>query len=192
MPGPTPLSPPQLTMSKFNMPSILLFVDSLTNKLQNLTIVKSLPTMPAISLPEIFHALSPVIPLQVKFGIFLAMFMLSYLSHRSYLQAKVLTLEKANAELYKAVATLETQHEHLKTTVMYNERLAADVADKTHFMLMNSTYLQKALYKKLDLEEKYRQGKKEGNTANRQQAVQEYMIAEKKVARRFTDAFADV
>ena len=139
------------------------------------------------SLPQAIQTLSPVIPFQVKFAIFLALFLVSYLSHRSYLQSKVVALENTVAELYKAVAILETQHEHLKNTVSYNERLAADVADKVNFMFTNTTYLQKALYKKLDLEEKYREGKKEGVTKNRQQAVQEYMIAEKTMARRFAE-----
>jgi len=127
----------------------------------------------------------PGISFEVKFAIFLAVFLVSYINHRSYLQRKVALLENTVAELYKAVAILESAHEHLKNTVSYNERLAMDVANKTHFMFMNSTYLQKALYKKLDLEEKYREGKKEGK--NRQQAIQEYIIAEKTVARRFAE-----
>jgi hypothetical protein len=155
-------------MSKFNMTSIFLFVQSLPQS-------------------QVIKSLWPVIPFEIKFAIFLAAFIVSYLSHRSYLQNKVATLENTVAELYKAMAILEAQHEHLKNTVSYDERLSADTTDKMVFLFTNISYLQKALYKKLDLEEKYRDGKKEGTTKNRQQAVQEYMIAEKTVARRFNE-----
>jgi hypothetical protein len=190
-------------MYKFNVTSILLFVQSLPQTIQSQA-MKSLPQ--AIhSLPQMFQTLSPCIPLEVKFGISLALIIVSYISHRSYLQAKVTMLENTVAELNKAVAILEnqhehlkntvsyneqhieTQHEHLKNTVSYNERLVGETTDKVNFIFTNMTYLQKALYKKLDLEEKYREGKKEGVTKNRQQAVQEYMIAEKTVARRFNE-----
>lgn len=175
-------------MTKMNSTSIFLFVQSLSAAIQSHA-VWSIPQIPN-SLPQLLQLIlstPKVIPFEVKFGIFLALFVVSYISHRSYLQAKVATLENTVAELYKAVAIIESQHEHLKNTVSYNERLAADVADKTHFMFTNTSYLQKALYKKLDLEEKYRDGKKEGATKNRQLAVQEYMIAERTVARRFCE-----
>ena len=182
------LSPLRNTMTKMNSTSIFLFVQSLSAAIQSHA-VRSIPQIPN-SLPQVLQLIlstPKVVPFEVKFGIFLAVFIVSYLSHRSYLQAKVATLENTVAELYKAVAILETQHEHLKNTVSYNERLATDTADKVQFMFTNTIYLQKALYKKLDFEEKYRDGKKEGTTKNRQQAVQEYMIAEKTVARRFCE-----
>jgi hypothetical protein len=152
-------------MAKFNMTSILLFVQSLPQS-------------------EAIKSLWPVIPFEIKIAMFLAAFLVSYLSHRSYLQGKIILLENTVAELYKAVALLESQHEHLKNSVSYDERLAADTTDKVHFIYTNISYLQKALYKKLDLEDKYRQGKK---VVNRQQAIQEYMTAERTVARRFCE-----
>jgi hypothetical protein len=175
------------TMSKLNVTSMLLFMQS--QVMQSLPLaMNSLPHEMFQKLQRLVLTTPKLIPLEAKFGIFLVLFIVSYISHRSYLHAKVIVLQKTADELYKAVAILESQHEHLKNIVSYNERLAADVADKTTLLYTNITYLQKALYKKLDLEDKYREGKKEGATKNRQQAIQEYATAKRLVARCFNES----
>ena len=134
----------------------------------------------------------PGVPLQVKIGIVLATAMAliisSYISRRSQLQKKVVLLDATVAELEKMVAALNHK-------VCEMQRLSVDVDAKisvveqcTDFLFTNHTHVQKALYKKLDLEEKYKTGKKEPYlTKNRQQAIQEYEAAKMAVARRFNE-----
>lgn len=130
------------------------------------------------------------IPFEVKFGVFLALCIISYISHRSYLQNKVNLLENTVDELYKAVATLEADRENMTQIMSDMEIIMGNCDKKAEFIFTNISYLQKALYKKLDFEERYKDGKKEANLAkNRQQAIQEYLNAEMTVAQRFTEGF---
>lgn len=129
-----------------------------------------------------------LIPFELKFGILLALIIVSYISHVCYLQRKITTLDDTVTELYKRVATLESECEEMKKTISDTELILGDCDKKVEFLFTNITYLQKALYKKLECEEKYKQGKKEQNLVkNRQQANQEYLSAEMTVARRFTE-----
>jgi hypothetical protein len=76
----------------------------------------------------------------------------------------------------------------MKKTISDTELILGDCDKKVEFLFTNITYLQKTLYKKLECEEKYKQGKKDQNLVkNRQQANQEYLSAEMTVARRFTE-----
>ena len=75
----------------------------------------------------------------------------------------------------------------MKKTISDTELILGDCDKKVEFLFTNITYLQKALYKKLECEEKYKGGKKEGVVKNRQQANQEYLSAEMTVARRFVE-----
>lgn len=166
---------------QFNVTTMLLFVQSLPQMFQTLPMVNK-------TLPQMIQTLLPAIPFEVKFGIFLALCIISYISHRSYLQNKVSLLENTVAELYKAVATLEAQREKLNESMTDMEIIMENCDKKAEFMFTNMSYLQKALYKKLDFEEKYKDGKKEASLAkNRQQAIQEYLNAEIIVARRFSE-----
>ena len=138
------------------------------------------------SLSKEIHALPVGIPFEIKIGIVATLFVVSYISHRSYLQSKVSLLENTVDELYRAVAKLESEGEKLRENISDMEIIMENCDRKSEFMFTNLSYLQKALYKKLDLEEKYKDGKKEANlTKNRQQAIQEYLTAEMTVARRF-------
>lgn len=160
-------------MTQFNLTSILLFVSSLPVNKTAMQVIQGLPQ---------------VIPVEVKLAIFLTMCLISYISHRSYLQKKVSLLENTVAELYKAVATLESDRDYMKHIISDMEALLLNCDKKSEFMFTNLSYLQKALYKKLDFEEKYKDGKKEANlTKNRQQAIQEYLTAEKLVSQRFAE-----
>ena len=183
-------------MSKqFNVTTMLLFVQSLPQMFQSLPVVnKTLPqmiqTLPQMiqTLPQMIQTLLPAIPFEAKISIFLALIIVSYISHRSYLQSKVSLLENTVAELYKGVATLESEREKMMEMISDMEIIMENCDKKAEFMFSNISYLQKALYKKLDFEERYRDGKKEANLAkNRQQAIQEYLNAELIVARRFTE-----
>jgi hypothetical protein len=56
------------------------------------------------------------------------------------------------------------------------------------FMFTNIKYLQQAKLKKIQLEAKYRNGKKEPNLIkNKQQAIEEYIQAKKIYAKRFSE-----
>ena len=147
-------------------------------------------TMPLVNnkLPLVTKALSlvsnnlpQVAPFEVKFGILLAFIIVSYISHYSYLQNKVILLEKT-------VKRLESEREEMKQTISDTELILGDCDKRVEFIFTNISYLQKALYKKLECEEKYKQRKKDPNLVkNRQQANQEYLTAEMTVARRFTE-----
>ena len=140
------------------------------------------------SLSKEIHALPVGIPFEIKIGIMVILFVVSYISHRSYLQSKVSLLENTVDELYRAVAKLESEGEKMRENISDMEIIMGNCDRKCEFMFTNLSYLQKALYKKLDFEEKYKDGKKEANlTKNRQQAIQEYLSAEMFVARRFAE-----
>ena len=155
----------------FNITSMLLFVQSL---------------------PNVVHSLPPGMPLEMKIGIFfattVALVLSSYISRRSYLQNKVALLEKTVAELYTAVAKLESIRDTMTENMLDMEMIMGNCDKKSEFMFTNMSYLQKALHKKLDFEERYKNGKKEAYlNKNRQQAIQEYLNAERIVAQRFNE-----
>ena len=144
------------------------------------------------TLPSSLQSHPPGIPLQIKLGLLfataVALVISSYISRRSHLQSKVTELENALGYMKDTVSSL-------KETIFTMRRMSADLENKfsvveqcVDFMFTNNTHVQKALYKKLQLEEKYRDGKKEPYlTKNRQQAIQEYEAARMTVARRFNE-----
>ena len=164
------------------------FIQTLPKFIQTLPLVsKAIPQI-IQTLPQIIQTFPQIIPFEVKCGILLVLIILSYISHVCYLQRKVATLENTVAELYKRVATLESECEEMKQTISDTELILGDCDKKVEFMFTNISYLQKAIYKKLECEERYKDRKKEPNLAkNRQQANQEYLNAEMTVARRFTE-----
>ncbi len=137
------------------------------------------------SLPSEIHSLPAVIPLEIKFGMIiasaLALIITSYINRRSYLNAKVIELENTVASLKETIVTIRRLSAELENKLLV-------VEERADFMFTNTTHLQKALYKKLVLEEKYRDNTKEPFlTKNRQQATQEYAMAQMTVARRFAE-----
>lgn len=113
------------------------------------------------------------VPLEIKIGVVLAtalaLTIISYINHRSHLQKRILFLEETVAQL--------------NTTVSANETRVITLEQCVDFMFTNHTHVQKALYKKLQLEDKYRDSKV--LTKHRQEAIQEYQTAKRTVARRF-------
>jgi hypothetical protein len=143
------------------------------------------------SLPQAIQSL----PQDIKLCIFIALAISSYISHRCYMENKIYTLESEVALLNKTVGDLKKSVDELNYAFTYMGQITTERDKKidtmeqcVDFMFTNASHVQKALYKKLEFEVKYREHKKEPNLVqNRQQAIQEYAIAKKTVARRFNE-----
>ena len=111
------------------------------------------------------------------------------------MQNKVYTLEIEVALLNKTVRDLKKSIDELNYAFTYMGQLATErdkkvdtIDECVNFLFTNTSHVQKALFKKLEFEVKYREHKKEPNLVqNRQQAIQEYAIAKKTVAQRFNE-----
>lgn len=144
------------------------------------------------SLPFSLESLPQGIPLEMKFGMILAtaiaLVISSYINSRSHLHKKIILLQANVSELEKIVASLNTNLTYMQSLSTDTEAKLVVVEQCVDFMFTNNSHVQKALHKKIELEEKYRSGKKEAYlTKNRQEAIQEYQNAKKTVARRFNE-----
>jgi uncharacterized coiled-coil protein SlyX len=118
----------------------------------------------------------------------MALVISSYISRRSQLQNKVTLLDETVAELEKTIAALNNKVCEMQRLSVQVDAKISVVEQCTDFLFTNHTHLQKALYRKLELEEKYKTGKNEPYlTKNRQKAIQEYEAAKMVVARRFNE-----
>lgn len=123
------------------------------------------------------------VPLEIKIGVVLAaalaLTIISYINHRSHLQKRILLLEETILLLEETIAKLTK-------AVSANETRVITLEQCVDFMFTNHSHIQKALYKKLQIEDKYRDSKV--LTKHRQEAIQEYQTAKRTVARRFHEA----
>ena len=124
----------------------------------------------------------PEIPLHMKIGILVIMVIISYINRYCYLEKKISQLEKNVIEMESEMAAFKNTISTMRRMLTDAENKISVVENSADFLLTNTTQIQKALYKKLEIDEKFRTGKV--LTKDRQQAYQEYALAKMSFARR--------